>query len=219
MLSFRQWEEFFVSPPQLYLLWDGIHSAFCPCVQEPYHRQKSGQIVTDCSSPSSSDALFPLWSVSPEVMLELMRAFCRKLLVRSITTWVGMDRRSLCNRLITHCRYEGLGRVWPDHIQAFAWVNLCIWRDHLHGTCWRSYIELLLLNMWLNSVISRPYCFRMLCSPNFNSAWLPSVSPAREYLFFFPPIQNIFRTLIAADCDTLFSTFYYLGMMWDEGGR
>jgi hypothetical protein len=50
-----------------------------------------------CSSPSSSDALLPLWSLSPKVILELTRAFCLKLLLRSITTCVDVDGCSVCN--------------------------------------------------------------------------------------------------------------------------
>lgn len=83
-----------------------------------YHRQKSGEIVTlDCSSPCSSDVtdmcggLFPLRSLSADMMLELIWAFCLGLLVRSVTTWMAMDRCIICNRLIYNCRYEGLGGV------------------------------------------------------------------------------------------------------------
>jgi hypothetical protein len=43
-----------------------------------------------------------------DMMLELMCAFCLDLLVRSVTTWVDMDRCIICNRLIYNCRYEGL---------------------------------------------------------------------------------------------------------------
>ena len=65
--------------------WDpfGLLS-FCPGVISSTEEWRNSDC--HCSSPSSSDALFPLWSVSPKVMLELMRAFCPELLVRSFTT-------------------------------------------------------------------------------------------------------------------------------------
>lgn len=52
--------------------------------------------------------LFPLWSLSAHMMLALMWAFCFSLLVRSVTTWMDMDRCVICNGLIANCRYEGL---------------------------------------------------------------------------------------------------------------
>jgi len=48
---------------------------------------------SDCSFPSSSDALFPLCSSSPEVMLELMRAFLllNCLYVHLLHGWIWID--------------------------------------------------------------------------------------------------------------------------------
>ena len=68
--------------------WDPFSLlSFCPGAISSAEEWRNSD--SHCSSPSRSDALFPLWSVSSKVMLELMRSFCLELLVRSFTTMRG----------------------------------------------------------------------------------------------------------------------------------